>query len=72
MANSRTHRIVLASALTPGPSLVIVRLPRQTIRSRVTMVVPEAHGVTKVAFESGEQLAFAARSVVGVVSGGVR
>ena len=69
--NRREHRIVPAHTLTPGPSLVIVRLPKHTIRSRVTMVVSEPHGVTKVAFASGEQLALSARSVVGVI-GGVR
>lgn len=61
------HQIVPASTLRPGPALVVVRLPLKTIRSRVTMVAPEPHGVTRVAFASGDQLTFSSRSVVGVI-----
>ena len=61
------HRIIPAAELRPGPATIIVALPGRTIRSRVLIAATEPHGVVKVAFESGDVLAFSPRSVVGCI-----
>lgn len=62
-----SHRIVPVTALRPGPATVIVALKDRTIRSRVLIAVTEPHGLVKIAFESGDVLAFTPRCVVGLV-----
>lgn len=62
-----THRIISAAELRPGPATIVVALGARTIRSRVLIAVTEPHGVIKVAFESGDVLAFTSRSVVGCI-----
>lgn len=62
-----SHRIIPAAELRPGPATIIVALPGRTIRSRVLIASAEPHGVVKVAFESGDVLAFSPRSVVGCI-----
>lgn len=61
------HRIIPAAELRPGPATIVVALPGRTIRSRVLIAAAEPHGVVKVAFESGDVLAFSPRSVVGCI-----
>lgn len=62
-----SYRIVPVTALRPGPATVIVALKDRTIRSRVLIAVTEPHGLVKIAFESGDVLAFTPRCVVGIV-----
>lgn len=62
-----THRIISAAELKPGPATIVVALGDRTIRSRVLIAVAEPHGLIKVAFESGDILAFTPRSVVGCI-----
>lgn len=60
-------RIVPASSLQPGPATIIVRLRDRTIRSRVAFAEHDPAGITRVAFASGDIVAFSPRSVVGRV-----
>lgn len=62
-----SHRIIPAAELRPGPATIVVALPDRTIRSRVLIAAAEPHGLVKVAFESGDILAFTPRSVVGCI-----
>lgn len=62
-----TRRIIPAAELRPGPATIVVALPGRTLRSRVLIAVTEPHGLIKVAFESGDVLAFSPRSVVGCI-----
>ncbi|HRI08475.1 MAG TPA: hypothetical protein PKW35_11685 [Nannocystaceae bacterium] len=62
-----TARIIPAAELRPGPATIVVALPGRTIRSRVLIAAVEPHGVVKVAFASGDVLAFSPRSVVGCI-----
>ena len=58
-------RLIPASSLTPGPATIVFSLPGRTIRSRVLMAQAEPHGVVRVAFASGDVIAFSARTMVG-------
>jgi hypothetical protein len=60
-----THRMIPASALTPGTATIIVSLPGRTIRSRALMVQAQPHSVVQVAFASGDVLTLMARTMVG-------
>ena len=62
-----SHRIISAAELRPGSATIVVALGSRTIRSRVLIAVTEPHGLIKVAFESGDVLAFTPRSVVGCI-----
>lgn len=62
-----SHRIISAAELRPSPATIVVALGGRTIRSRVLIAVTEPHGLIKVAFESGDVLAFTPRSVVGCI-----
>jgi hypothetical protein len=62
-----TARIIPAAELRPGPATIVVALPGRTIRSRVLIASAEPHGVVRVAFASGDVLAFSPRSVVGCI-----
>ena len=63
-----THRIIPASALQPGLATIVLSLPgRTTIRSRVLMVHPQAHGVVQVAFASGDVITLMNRTAVGFI-----
>lgn len=62
-----TARLIPASSLTVGPATIIVRLPDQTIRSRVALLQHESHGVVRVLFASGDLITLMARSTVGCI-----
>jgi hypothetical protein len=62
-----TPRIIPASALQPGLATIVVSLPGRTIRSRVLMVQPQAHGVVQVAFASGDVITLMNRTAVGFI-----
>lgn len=59
-----THRMIPASALTPGLATIVVSLPGKTIRSRAVMVQAHADAV-QVAFASGDILSLSPRTMVG-------
>ncbi len=65
MIAMHTHRIIPASALTPGLATIIVSLPDRTIRSCAFMVQVWPHGVVQVAFTSGDMLTLSTRTMVG-------
>lgn len=60
-----THRMIPASALTPGTATIVVSLPDRTIRSRALIVQVQPHGVVQVAFASGDVLTLMARTMEG-------
>lgn len=53
-----TPRTILASTLQAGPATVIVALAGHTLRSLVVMAIAEPHGIVRVAFSSGDVLAY--------------